>query len=53
MYDRIMSLGRYPNRPVTTGGPIEPLAKHVHGDPVIRNPMNKFKADPPLEEVEN
>jgi len=58
MYDRIMSLGRYPNRPVTPGGPIEPLAEHVHGDPVIRNPMNKFKAPPPtnmapLDEVEN
>ena len=51
MYDRLMSLGRFPNRPVTPGGPIEPLPEHIHGDPVIRSDMNKFKSQPPLDEV--
>ena len=36
MYDRIISLGRFPGRPVMAGGPVEPLAPHVRGAPVIR-----------------
>ncbi len=36
MYDRIISLGRFPGRPVMAGGPAEPLAPHVRGAPVTR-----------------
>ncbi len=36
MYDRIISLGRFPGRPVMAGGPVEPLAPHVRGAPVRR-----------------
>ncbi len=36
MYDRIMTLGRYPLRPVRPGGPVEALPAHVFGDPVFR-----------------
>lgn len=37
MYDRMTSLGRFPERPVRTGGPVDgpngPLPPHVHGQP--------------------
>jgi tRNA G18 (ribose-2'-O)-methylase SpoU len=33
MYDRLLSLGRYPARPLTEGGPPEALPPHVHGRP--------------------
>lgn len=34
MYDRMISLGRFAERPVGTGGPKEALAEPVHGKPV-------------------
>lgn len=37
MYDRMISLGRFPDRPVGAGGPTEPLAPHVHGGPFLRH----------------
>ncbi len=36
MYDRVLTLGRFPARPLTPGGPVEALPGHVHGGPVIR-----------------
>jgi len=36
MYDRVLTLGRYPPRPMTPGGPVEALPEHVHGSPVLR-----------------
>jgi tRNA G18 (ribose-2'-O)-methylase SpoU len=36
MYDRTLTLGRFPMRPVTPGGPVEALPDHVHGGPVLR-----------------
>lgn len=36
MYDRVLTLGRFPARPLTPGGPVETLPGHVHGGPVIR-----------------
>jgi len=36
MYDRIMTLGRYPPRPVRPGGPVEGLPAHVFGPPRFR-----------------
>ncbi len=34
MYDRMVSLGRFAERPVRVGGPTAPRAAHVHGKPV-------------------
>lgn len=34
MYDRMISLGRFAERPVGSGGPKEALAEPVHGKPV-------------------
>ena len=50
MYDRIMSLGQFPRRPISPGRPTEALPEHVFGDPVIRNKMKKFRDTPPPEE---
>lgn len=53
MYDRLVSRGRFPSRPVVPGGPSEPLPEHIHGGPVIRQKdMQRFRADPPLAEVQ-
>ncbi len=40
MYDRCLSLGRFPPRPVGPGGPTEALPDHVFGPP-------KFRTRPP------
>jgi tRNA G18 (ribose-2'-O)-methylase SpoU len=37
MYDRMISLGRFAERPVRSGGPVEALADHVHGRPRLRH----------------
>lgn len=44
MYDRVLTLGRFPPRPMTPGGPVEALPEHVHGGPVLRGPKNREKA---------
>jgi tRNA G18 (ribose-2'-O)-methylase SpoU len=36
MYDRLISFGRFGQRPVAPGGPAEPVPEHVHGRPVFR-----------------
>ena len=36
MYDRVRSLGRFPPRPVSAGGPVVELPGHVHGEPKRR-----------------
>ncbi len=36
MYDRMRMLGRFAPPPVGSGGPVEELAPHIHGTPVIR-----------------
>lgn len=36
MYDRLLNLGRFPARPLTPGGRVEPLPSHVHGDMLLR-----------------
>ncbi len=33
MYDRVQSLGRFAERPVRAGGPVEPMADHHDGKP--------------------
>lgn len=37
MYDRVRSLGRFPERPITEGGPEQALAPHVRGSYKSRN----------------
>jgi tRNA G18 (ribose-2'-O)-methylase SpoU len=53
MYDRVMSRGRFPPRPVRAGGPVEDLPAHVSGAPKMRAQasMETFRAIPPLAEV--
>src|SRR5262249_19325667 len=34
MYDRMVCLGRFAERPVRVGGPPAPRAEHVHGAPL-------------------
>ena len=36
MYDRALTLGRFAPRPISPGGPPEPLAPHIHGKPKRR-----------------
>ena len=36
MYDRLLSLGRHADRPVAEGGPTEPLAPPVFGEPIYK-----------------
>ena len=37
MYDRALALGRFAPRPLSPGGPAEPLAPHIHGKPKRRS----------------
>jgi tRNA G18 (ribose-2'-O)-methylase SpoU len=37
MYDRVKSMGNWPNRPLMPGGPIETKSTHVRGGQIIRN----------------
>ena len=41
MYDRLLTLGRFARRPVSTLGPVEPLAPHVQGAQKFRSPAKK------------
>ncbi|MEM8704674.1 MAG: RNA methyltransferase, partial [Pseudomonadota bacterium] len=36
MYDRHRALGRYAERPVSSGAPVSERPKHVSGGPVMR-----------------
>ncbi len=36
MYDRMLTLGRFAERPVAPGGPVKPLPPHRFGDVVVR-----------------
>lgn len=49
MYDRLISQGRFADRPVRAGGPTEPLAEHVYGGQLIRKnkKMTPFLSPPP------
>lgn len=37
MYDRMISLGRFAERPVRPGGPVEGPPVHTHGHQILRN----------------
>lgn len=45
MYDRVLTLGRYPARPLVRGGPTDVLPEHVHGEPVLRRTRDGEKAE--------
>ena len=36
MYDRVKSLGHWPDRPLMPGGPVTQRAAHVRGAPIVR-----------------
>jgi tRNA G18 (ribose-2'-O)-methylase SpoU len=44
MYDRLISLRRFGERPVVPGGPVEPLPEHVFGEPVWRRKQRRRAA---------
>jgi tRNA G18 (ribose-2'-O)-methylase SpoU len=44
MYDRMLCMGRFAERPVRPGGPAQPLPRHVQGGPVIRSERRKRAA---------
>ncbi|MBC8339773.1 MAG: RNA methyltransferase [Rhodospirillales bacterium] len=48
MYDRVVSLGQFPRRPISPGGPAEAPPEHVFGEQKIRNKMEKFRDTPPI-----
>jgi tRNA C32,U32 (ribose-2'-O)-methylase TrmJ len=41
MYDRMISLGRFAERPVRAGGPMATRPAHVHGEPVWKRKRAK------------
>ena len=45
MYDRMLSMRRYPDRPVVPGGEVEPLPEHVYGTPVMRKKKRPVKGN--------
>ena len=52
MYDRVISLGKYPRRPVSPGGPLESLPDHFFGSPALRRKMDSYRADTPVAEMD-
>ena len=44
MYDRLISLRRFGARPLVPGGPVEPLPKHLFGDPVWKRKQRRREA---------
>ena len=49
MYDRLITRGRFPERPVRPGAPVEPLPTHVFGDPLVRRRAERYRDRPPVE----
>ncbi|MCP4326986.1 MAG: RNA methyltransferase [Alphaproteobacteria bacterium] len=45
MYDRMITLGRFANRPFIPGGAREALPPHVFGQPVLRRARERADAD--------
>ena len=44
MYDRMISLGRFAERPVRAGSLPAPLSGHVHGDPIWKKKQRRREA---------
>lgn len=49
MYDRLISVGKFPGRPAGFGQTVTPIPEHVHGKPVFRNKerMERYRNNPP------
>jgi tRNA G18 (ribose-2'-O)-methylase SpoU len=47
MYDRLTTLGRFAQRPVSPRGVPEPMPEHVFGNPRFRKRTARFKITPP------
>jgi len=43
MYDRMRSMGRFAERPVTAGGPLEAIKPHIHGKPTFSGGIRVIK----------
>ncbi len=41
MYDRMISLGRFAERPVSPNARVIPLADHIHGGPIFRTGQDR------------
>lgn len=41
MYDRMLSMRRFADRPVMSGGPVEPLPEHVFAAPMVHGQLTK------------
>ncbi|MGH6962709.1 MAG: TrmH family RNA methyltransferase, partial [Dongiaceae bacterium] len=41
MYDRMLSFGRFAERPVRAGGPTVPQPAHVHGEPIWKRKLRR------------
>jgi tRNA G18 (ribose-2'-O)-methylase SpoU len=41
MYDRLATIGRFGERPVAPGGPVQPLPEHVFGEPVWKKKQKR------------
>jgi hypothetical protein len=52
MYDRLISLGKFPRRPVSPGGSVELLSEHKFAPPKLQKNMAPFRRAAPLAEVE-
>ena len=53
MYDRSITLGKFPLRPLRPGGPIEKRPTHRFGDPILRKNMEEFRSATPVAELED
>ena len=51
MYDRTISLGKFPRRPVGSAGPPEKLPGHKFGGPILRKKMTSFQRATPQTEL--
>jgi hypothetical protein len=45
MYDRMISLGRFAERPVRAGGAERRVGAHVHGEPLWKKKLRKKAAE--------
>jgi len=47
MYDRLLTYGRFADRPVMPGGPTNEREPHIHGAPVIRSRRRQARTEKP------
>ena len=52
MYDRLISLGKFPRRPVSPGGPTEKLPEIKFGDPIFKKKLASYQKAAPIAELD-